>query len=136
MSYGFSQIACAELINLLNNGSYALLASNLHTKELASDLEKEGYKYTPAEGSYAGYVEPMFMIQNPVPADIIALAKKYGQTSFVLSSAGEQQMIFTNGPHKGKIRKGRGWYLATGREGSFTTINTSDGFSVRFALSF
>ena len=130
---GLTGLSCSELIAMLNGGRYALIAGG---RRLAAELDRAGYTYTPAEGSYAGSLEPMFMVHDPDERDMVALATKYQQDSVVIGEGGEQKMVFTHGPHKGRMKAGRGWQLATGREGSFTTITTTDGLPVRFTLSF
>lgn len=132
----FTDISCAELVHLLNKGRYALISGGNSHEALKNEIEEAGYRVTPATGNYGGRTEPMFLVHDPDVRDMVALGSKYLQHSVVIAEAGRQKMIFTNGPHKGRIRAGRGWKIATGLEGQFTEISTTDGEKVRFSLQF
>jgi hypothetical protein len=131
-----ADLSCSELMYTLNKGRYALISAGNSHEGLRKDLERAGYRITPAVGNYAGNTESMFMVHDPDERDMIALSARYLQHSVVLGEKGTQRMIFTNGPQKGHTKAGRGWKIAAGREGQFTEINTSDGETVQFTLQF
>ena len=87
-------------------------------------------------GNYAGNAEKMYMVHDPDERDMVTLSAKYLQHSVVIAEGGSQRLVFTNGPHKGRTKAGRGWKIATSREGQFTEVNTTDGEIVRFTLQF
>lgn len=129
-------LSCRDLIALLNAGRYALIAGGAGHQQLATQLSAAGYDFAPAVGVFAGRSDHIFIVQNPDERDMIALARKYRQDSLVIGEGGQQRMIFTEGPHAGEQKAGKGWRLATGREGQFTQLETTDGQTVRFALEF
>lgn len=131
-----TDLSCHELMYVLNKGSYSLISAGASHEQLREDLDRAGYRITPALGNYAGNTEAMFLVHNPDDRDMIALSSKYLQHSVVIAEGGTQRMIFTNGPQKGRTKAGRGWSIATGQEGQFTQINTSDGEVVKFTLQF
>jgi hypothetical protein len=131
-----TDLSCHELMHTLNRGRYALISAGLNHDRLRDVLEGAGYRVTPAIGNYAGSAEPMFMVHDPNERDMLALAAKYKQQSVVMAEGGIQRLIIVSGPNKGRTRASRGWSLATGREGNYTQIETTDGETVRFRLDF
>lgn len=131
-----TDLSCSELMYLLNKGRYGLISAGSNHEQLRADLEGAGYRLTPAFGNYGGKAEGMFLVHDPDERDMVALSAKYLQHSVVIGEHGTQRMVFTNGPHKGRTKAGRGWSIATGREGQFTEVNTTDGETVRFRLDF
>ena len=131
-----TDLSCSELMYLLNKGRYALISAGNSHEQLKADLEGAGYRVTPAFGNYAGNAEKMYMVHDPDERDMVTLSAKYLQHSVVIAEGGSQRLVFTNGPHKGRTKAGRGWKIATSREGQFTEVNTTDGEIVRFTLQF
>lgn len=121
---------------MLNKGNYALISGGNNHETLRAELEKVGYRVTPATGNYGGKTENMFLIHDPDPRDMVALSSKYLQHSVILGGKGSQKMVFTNGPHKGRSKFGKGWKIVTSSEGQFTEVNTTDEGIVRFSLQF
>lgn len=131
-----NDLSCHELMHTLNHGNFALIAGGANHEQLRAQLDGAGYRITPAVGSYGGSEEQMFMVHDANEKDMVALAERYKQQSVVMADKGRTKLIVTTGPHKGRTRAGRGWSIATGQDGNFTQIETSDGETVRFRLDF
>lgn len=76
------------------------------TQALAKELDHLGLKYEPTDGKY-GNPESSFIVYNPTREQMIDLGRRYGQEGVVYTLKGRHQLIYTNGPNKGKHAPGR-----------------------------
>lgn len=72
------------------------------TDALLEDLDRAGYKYTPAVGKY-GNVENSFVVTGIKPDEALALGKKYGQQA-VLLPQGNTYMDRSYNPATGDVQ--------------------------------
>ena len=153
----------ATLINLLNNGGYAIISEGrkpgLSTNEydgtdeitqervgnLSTDITNT-YLYSNVLGKYDGAIENSFLIilHNDLPEQertlICQLGEKYNQESVIYvkqASPVIQQLIYTTGPFNGTYVEGEGYkILSTNATDNYSSVKLCPNDVLTFTLNF
>jgi phage portal protein BeeE len=142
-----------ELKTVLEKGHYALISAGRSPydskqmpeseikkryEKLKSDLIDKGYMFTKSMGKYGSDTEDSFLVMthNPDEADMAEIGNKYNQESFIVTKAKHNEMIYLQGPNKGKKRVGDGFeIISKDAEEGYTEIKTGEQ-SNRFSSLF
>jgi hypothetical protein len=74
------------------------------SENLGAHLKALGLHHEPVVGQYENARENSSLIHNPTREQMMDLGRRFGQESVVFSQNGNHEILYTNGPHKGKSR--------------------------------
>lgn len=141
------------LINLLNNGGYAIISSERHSAlasrerlgNLSTDLTNI-YLYSNVLGMYDESRENSFLVilHNISPdqerTTIFKLGEKYNQDSVIYvkqASPVIQQLIYTTGPLNGTYVEGQGYKILSGNvTDNYSSVHLCPNETLTFTLNF
>lgn len=103
---------------------------------LRDELVQDGFRFVNCQGSYGG-PEKSFMVMVPEVKrqELVDIGEHFHQNSVLWSDSGNNELIYTSGPDKGKRHRGSGWSFVPEAEDFFTEFETNTGEKIKFSLN-